>query len=642
MATPCELSATYAAPAVYYVSSEKQHVYGIIITYKHRDALGNPKFPSSSIHASPGNVKEYTPDFWICSKCYVYRIWGTRFRDPSTCERLSDDTPRVCRFSQPWMLDNIFKGALVSGFLQPALDWMHFRPTYGTATERPASTPSAIDWSSLFWPNDEVAATWWSLLNEVDLRWLFRGDARMLKTQCDYLPDDPRAAPAYAEVGGIVAMTAVAGAVSFKSEEQSAYPMIIGDGFQFDFRQHPTLGTVGAFSRHGDVDRGRRSAPTGRGTSRAPRPEQTLLALRHAQGDVKGGFCGFHDGKFINAIRQTDPGSIIENGHNIRDCSAADRVALCRCNTLYDRPSDHHLLWLITAAVPEEVPVIFPSGSTISPNLLTMLALSSRFWRAPRRTRLNETEPSVLDQSHIKWYPTAKPHAVEDEHIRYILALLISTKEQSLPKRPEGIDVGVENLDTDDIIVHITTSSRHVYGFYTAWKTSNAEAAITEDTFGFALSQEGSANQKSTTAGAPIEVVARHLITIKTLFEFACQYVGDGVLHDTNSRPHIDITELVNRSTLAQLCLAGRSARFTEQLRDMGILFSSILDTVTSCWEASESEREEKEIQREREEIWKEREEIRKEEEEIQREWGELSLKVSHMESCSDWNGITS
>ncbi|RYP42602.1 hypothetical protein DL767_000126 [Monosporascus sp. MG133] len=423
-----------------------------------------------------------------------------------------------------------------SHYTRPPLEQAAKEPVEGRAAEK-TGNQNAID--------DEVAATWWSLLNEVDLRWLFREDAHMTNTQCDYLPDDLRAAPAYAEVGCIVAMTAVAGAVSFKSEGQSAYPIIIGDGFQFDFRQHPTLGTVGAFSRYGDVDRGRRPVPIGRGRSPVPRPEQTLLALRHAQGDVKGGFCGFHDGKFINAIRQTDPGSIIENGHNDRGCSAADRVALCRCNTLYDRPDDHHLLWLITAAVPEEVPVIFPSGSTISPNLLTMLALNSRFWRAPRQTRLNETEPSILGQSQIKWYPTAKPHAVEDEHIRHVSALLISTKERSLYKRPDGIDVGVENLDRDDIIVAYNdvfkACLRLLYSLedFQSWFTTlndltkqylrilvllqlrqvdkwfkwlpsqlvifkavtlylntltllDAEAAITEDTFGFSHSQEGS------------------------------------------------------------------------------------------------------------------------------------------------------
>ncbi|RYP84723.1 hypothetical protein DL770_005175 [Monosporascus sp. CRB-9-2] len=529
----------------------------------------------------------------------------------------------------------------------------------------------------------EVAATWWSLLDEVDLRWLFRCDTYMLKTQCDYLPDDLRAAPAYAEVGCIVAMTAVAGAVSFKSEEQSAYPIIIGDGFQFDFRQHPTLGTVGAFSRHGDVYRGRRPVPIDMGRSLVPRLEQALLALRHAQGDVKGGFCGFHDGKFINAIRQTDPGTIIENRHSDRGCSAANRVALCQCNTLYDRPDDHHLLWLITAAVPEEVPVIFPSGSTISPNL-TMLALNSRFWRAPRQTRLNETEPSILGQSQIKWYPTAKPHAVKDEHIRYISALLISTKERPLPKRPDGIDVGVENLDRDDIIVAYNdvfkACLRLLYSLedFQSWFATlddltkqylrilvllqlrqvdkwfkwlpsrliickavtlylntltllDAEAAITEDTFGFSLSQEGSGNQESATAGAPMGVVARHLTTIKTLFEFAGQYVDGLECYNTTRPIHVDITQLADRSNLGQFyCLAGRSPRFNEQLGDMGVLFGSILGTVASCWRADEVERGRKETERVRKEIEREMKET--EMEDIEREGIE-----EYMAWRSDW-----
>jgi hypothetical protein len=120
------------------------------------------------------------------------------------------------------------------------------------------------------------AATWLRLLQQVGLQDLGIGDDDLEITAADYLPDDILAVPAYADLGFIVAVTAAAGAHSFKINPQSVYPVIIGNGFQFDFRQHPTLGNVGAFSKYGQENESMAS----------PTSPEIVLALRHSRGDI--------------------------------------------------------------------------------------------------------------------------------------------------------------------------------------------------------------------------------------------------------------------------------------------------------------------------------------------------------------------
>ncbi|KXH61299.1 hypothetical protein CSAL01_09872 [Colletotrichum salicis] len=79
-------------------------------------------------------------------------------------------------------------------------------------------------------------ATW---LNLFEITGLGSLDAfHLVPITADYLPDDFIAVPASAEVGAIVTITAVAGAQRLDDGPDS-YPVIIGYGFQFDFRQHP-------------------------------------------------------------------------------------------------------------------------------------------------------------------------------------------------------------------------------------------------------------------------------------------------------------------------------------------------------------------------------------------------------------------
>ncbi|PMD17224.1 hypothetical protein NA56DRAFT_752575 [Hyaloscypha hepaticicola] len=119
-------------------------------------------------------------------------------------------------------------------------------------------------------------ATWLRLLQHVGLQDLNLGEEDLRMTAADYLPDDILAVPAYADLGFIVAVTAAAGADSFKLDSPSSYPVIIRDRFQFDFRQQPALGNVGAFSRYRQEKQDKE----------LPTTHQIVLAFHHSRGDI--------------------------------------------------------------------------------------------------------------------------------------------------------------------------------------------------------------------------------------------------------------------------------------------------------------------------------------------------------------------
>ncbi|KAJ9130715.1 hypothetical protein NKR23_g12071 [Pleurostoma richardsiae] len=125
-------------------------------------------------------------------------------------------------------------------------------------------------------------ATWLDLLEVVGLGDFYlheKGEnVKHLPTTADYLPGDLLAVPAYLDVGLIVALTATAGAQSIRAigTDSMPYPVILGDNFQFDFRQHPTLGIIGAFSYYGKDDNGLLS-PT-------PNTNHLARTIKHAQG----------------------------------------------------------------------------------------------------------------------------------------------------------------------------------------------------------------------------------------------------------------------------------------------------------------------------------------------------------------------
>ena len=232
-------------------------------------------------------------------------------------------------------------------------------------------------------PNGTSAATWLSFLEEINLEDLASSgkDEHVAKTEADYLPSNLIVVPAYGEVGLIVAMAAAAGAYSWKFNSQSPYPVIIGEDFQFDFRQHPTLGTVGAFSRY--VQSVIKKSPYSR--------KYLAKAIEHARGEIDIATLlpltkkvreklSVKEGPVsVNIVELPDFQDLLRGTH-AKDVCARERSDLCSLPWYFDR-SDEHLLWLFIADTPEHPPAIFPSGLIHVPNLLSILALNSKFWR---------------------------------------------------------------------------------------------------------------------------------------------------------------------------------------------------------------------------------------------------------------------
>ncbi|KAK4186489.1 hypothetical protein QBC35DRAFT_501046 [Podospora australis] len=101
-------------------------------------------------------------------------------------------------------------------------------------------------WHSGPEPEDSVA-TWLRFLTYTGLiDPLMRFNKGKKHALADYLPSDLVAAPSYAEVGFLVTAAVATGATIESTD--SRYPILIGPDFQLEFRQHPTLGIIAAFS----------------------------------------------------------------------------------------------------------------------------------------------------------------------------------------------------------------------------------------------------------------------------------------------------------------------------------------------------------------------------------------------------------
>lgn len=272
--------------------------------------------------------------------------------------------------------------------------------------------------------NGASAATWLSFLQEINLEDLAPSgtDENVMKTAADYLPSDFLAVPAYGEVGLIVAMAAAAGAYSWKFNSQSPYPVIIGENFQFDFRQHPALGTVGAFSRY--VKRVEKSSVLRKCIAKA---------IEHARGEIDIATLFPLDGEVwkqlllrvgtvsVNIVELPDFQELLRCTHRLEDCKMKGG-AMCRLPIYFDR-SDEHLLWLFIADTPEYPPAIFPSGLIHVPNLLSILALNSKFWATEHRAwkSLDLTEEMPVLFNGPEWRASFK--VIEPLPVQHIVGL---------------------------------------------------------------------------------------------------------------------------------------------------------------------------------------------------------------------------
>lgn len=90
---------------------------------------------------------------------------------------------------------------------------------------------------------------WLVHLDELGLEDFISEKADVEQNAADYLPSDLQAVPAYSELGCAVAWAAASGISSLKTDEQSPYPLIIGNSSQLIHPSGPILGT---YERHPD------------------------------------------------------------------------------------------------------------------------------------------------------------------------------------------------------------------------------------------------------------------------------------------------------------------------------------------------------------------------------------------------------
>lgn len=268
-----------------------------------------------------------------------------------------------------------------------------------------------VTWSNKRPTQAPAAATWLEFFNKVGLKDLQTWDnkIRPLKlVAADYLPDDVVAAPAYLEVQTIVAMAAAAGADRWILEKESKYPIISSDNFQFDFRQHPMLGTIGAFSWIG-LQKEDYANPGD------PDLKKLKWALHHSEGFVSvkewcpvkykerrirpgiyardrkspGQLRRFPDNPMINLIGGAEQ---VVGGDLYRHFSGPD----CFLPN-YDFLSEHYVLigGLLMATTPKWLPDLFPSSKLSVDKSLSFIALNGVYWS---KTTLERFRVSSLEK----------------------------------------------------------------------------------------------------------------------------------------------------------------------------------------------------------------------------------------------------
>ena len=80
----------------------------------------------------------------------------------------------------------------------------------------------------------------------------------------------------------------------------------------------------------------------------------------------------------MNVVELPNFQDLLRGTHGKDYCSGITTFDLCKLSLYFDR-NDEHLLWLFVADTPEYPPTIFPSGLIHVRDLLTMLALNSKF-----------------------------------------------------------------------------------------------------------------------------------------------------------------------------------------------------------------------------------------------------------------------
>ncbi|KAK4160026.1 hypothetical protein QBC43DRAFT_373344 [Cladorrhinum sp. PSN259] len=286
---------------------------------------------------------------------------------------------------------------------------------------------NGVQWTSSKRPsslNRELpTATWFRFLDHIALNDLILDNDRQAveTTMADYLPGDLLAVPAYAEVGFIVAAAAAAGIQSMTvapdavSQSAYQYPVIVGNGWQLDFRQHPTLGTVAAFSSYGGIMR------LGNASGSAEDMFHTHLKIATAIAQSRSDVVNAWSEQKMRCTRNqrgTNLGRYLTLGVGSQPSRLTRSI-----------PNDEYgLSWILLVDPPTNyVPAIFPTRLVRrNASVLSMLALNSKFWSSPDRSAT-----SLLDQI-VRIIPKITTITI-GEHTRELKTLYHRPESSGLP-----------------------------------------------------------------------------------------------------------------------------------------------------------------------------------------------------------------
>ncbi|KAI0416772.1 hypothetical protein F5X98DRAFT_375420 [Xylaria grammica] len=277
---------------------------------------------------------------------------------------------------------------------------------------------------------DPSVASWLRFLVELGLCYSDLLEIPLKEITADYLPDDLLAAPAYGEIGFIVAAAAAAGAHSWKVDEQWVYPTVVSRRFQFEFRLHQTLGMIGAFVQWDDSAEDRRRLTGG----------QLGKALLQARGDLDVGVFpsnsfkgGANDFQRLNFLDDSGKGLISHLCSKVcSDRWKADHICKCRlctCQELFNARRDrHHLMWFFMASTPPRPPYIFPSKIVQGSIAFKFLAFHSNFWASPETKELFSSGKSDLYPPKFsaggQWCTKDLPTPLQKKELDEILGFL--------------------------------------------------------------------------------------------------------------------------------------------------------------------------------------------------------------------------
>ncbi|KAK1509396.1 uncharacterized protein CCOS01_15490 [Colletotrichum costaricense] len=278
------------------------------------------------------------------------------------------------------------------------------------------------------WP----AATWIDFFHKVGLDRIDpRDDLGRRKVTADYLPSDLVAAPAYAQIGVIVtAASTTPGWAKWPTDPSSNFPVIFGYGFQFDFRQHPILGVLGAYSQYSKRQQDQddpRNIPgifglqwlydktrAGKDALQKKEEREKLLsyhslsrlyvAISHSRASIEA------DRQSLFSAGPNNPLSFINlstSYHRVEvlrymlNLSKEDMHSRAQGAFMLDYGGLAHeqympIVGLFLASTPRYVPTLFPTDLLSKRPPLTLLALNGHFWT-------NVTRESVKGDDMSDW-----------------------------------------------------------------------------------------------------------------------------------------------------------------------------------------------------------------------------------------------